>query len=223
MQFETWTKALAELPVDCVAVGVHDDGELTPEARTLDLRCREKLSRLLKRGDFSGKTGETWLVTDLEGLRAERVLLVGLGPKGASSNEPVTRKAWRRAVIAAISAATRTRVTSLALALPRPAAKVLSDERLGRAVAELAGHTLYRVNDLKSGQEAAPARAHARDRRHVRQGRRRPSRRVSRRAWRWPAAPRSCATSPTCPATSARLPTSARPPRAWRRPTSRSR
>ena len=122
MQFETWTKALAELPIDCVAVGVQDDGELSPEAKTLDLRCREKLSRLMKRGDFSGKPGESWLLADLEGIRAERVLLIGLGPKGAS-NEPGTRKAWRRAVITAISAATRTRVASLALALPRPAAK----------------------------------------------------------------------------------------------------
>ena len=82
MLFETWTKALAELPIDCLAVGVHDDGELTPEARTIDLRCREKLSRLMKRGDFSGKVAETWLVTDLDGVRSERVLLVGLGAKG---------------------------------------------------------------------------------------------------------------------------------------------
>jgi len=148
MQFETWTKALAELPIDCVAVGVHDDGELSAEARVLDLRCREKLSRLVKRGDFSAKTGETWLVTDLEGLRAERVLLVGLGAKGE-----LTRKSWRRAVTASISAATRTRCASLGLALPRPATKALSDERLGRAVAELAGHTLYRVNDLKTGKK----------------------------------------------------------------------
>jgi leucyl aminopeptidase len=158
MQFETWTKALAELPIDCVAVGVQDDGELTPEAKTLDLRCREKLSRLTKRGDFSGKAGESWLLTDLEGIRAERVLLVGLGAKGQSGKEELTRRAWRRAVMTALSAATRTRVTSLALALPRPAAKVLSDERLGRAVAELAGNTLYRVNDLKSGKKP---RAHA--------------------------------------------------------------
>ncbi|HEV8444930.1 MAG TPA: leucyl aminopeptidase [Steroidobacteraceae bacterium] len=156
MQFETWTKALAELPIDCVAVGVHDDGELTPEARTLDLRCREKLSRLLKRGDFGGKPGETWLLTDLEGLRADRVLLVGLGAKGTASKEDLSRKAWRRATVAAISAASRTRVTSLALALPRPALKTLSDERFGRAVAELAGNTLYRVNDLKSGKKPRP-------------------------------------------------------------------
>jgi leucyl aminopeptidase len=156
MQFETWTKALAELPVDCVAVGVQDDGELTPEAKTLDLRCREKLSRLMKRGDFSGKPGESWLVTDLEGISAERVLLIGLGAKGQSGKGELTRKAWRRAVISAISAATRTRVTSLALALPRPAAKALSDERFGRSVAELVGNTLYRVNDLKSGKKPRP-------------------------------------------------------------------
>jgi leucyl aminopeptidase len=116
MNFETWPKALAELPIDCLAVGVHDDGELSAEARSLDLRGREKLSRLLKRGDFGGKAGETWLVTDLEGVRAERVLLVGLGARG-----DITRKTWRRATLAAFTAATRTRITSLALALPRPA------------------------------------------------------------------------------------------------------
>jgi leucyl aminopeptidase len=156
MQFDIWTKGLVELTVDCVAVGVHDDGELSAEARALDLRGREKLSRLVKRGDFTAKLGETWLVTDLEGIGAERVLLVGMGPKAPSSKEEITRKAWRRAVSAAISAASRTRVASLALALPRPAAKILSDERLGRAVAELTGHTLYRVNDLKSAKKPRP-------------------------------------------------------------------
>ncbi len=158
MQFEIWTKGLAELSVDCLAVGVHDDGELTPEAKVLDLRCREKLSRLVKRGDFTAKAGETWLLTDLDGIHAERVLLVGIGPKSPSSKEGVTRKTWRRAVAAAVGAATRTRIGALALALPRPTTKLLSDERLGRAVAEIAGHTLYRVNDLKSGKKP---RAHA--------------------------------------------------------------
>src|SRR5689334_14555916 len=113
MQFATWTKALPELPTDCLAVGVHEDGELTAEARALDHKCGEKLSRLLKRGDFAAKPGETWLVTDVDGLGAERVLLVGLGPKA-----DVTRKAWRKSLAAAVSAAARTRCESLGLALP---------------------------------------------------------------------------------------------------------
>jgi leucyl aminopeptidase len=152
MQFETWTKGLSDLSTDCVAVGVHEDGELTAEARVLDLRCGEKISRLLKRGDFAGKAGESWLLTDLEGVRAERVLLIGLGNK----NTDLTRKAWRAAVRSAINAATRTRCAALALALPRPGAKLLSDERLGRAVAEITGHALYRTNDLKSAKKARP-------------------------------------------------------------------
>ena len=64
---------------------------LPPEARALDLRCREKLSRLVKRGDFTAKAGETWLVTDLEGIHAERVLLVG------SDRRPPLRRTQSRA------------------------------------------------------------------------------------------------------------------------------
>jgi leucyl aminopeptidase len=155
MQFDTWTKGLADLAIDCVAVGAYDDGELTAEAKVLDLRCRERISRVLKRGDFGAKTGESWLLTDLEGVKAERVLLVGLGARGQGKTD-LTRKAWRRAVTTAISAATRTRVAALALALPRPATRQLSDERLGRAVAELTGHALYRINDLKSAKKPRP-------------------------------------------------------------------
>ena len=55
-----------------------------------------------------------------------------------------------------IGAAIRTRITALGIALPRPSAKVLSDERFGRAVSELTGSTLYRVNDLKSGKKPKP-------------------------------------------------------------------
>lgn len=152
MQFEIFTKGLAELTIDCVAVGVHEDGELTAEARILDLRCREKISRLLKRGDFSGKAGETWLLADLEGLRAERVMLVGLGGK----NVELTRKAWRAALRSALNAVSRTKAAALALALPRPAAKLQSDERFARAVAEVTGHTLYRINGLKSARKPRP-------------------------------------------------------------------
>ncbi len=109
MQFETWTKGLADLAIDCVAVGVFDDGELTAEARALDQRCGQKLSRLLKRGDFTGKPGESWLVADVDGIAAERVLLVGLGAQSKDkAKDAFTRRAWRRAVVTSISAATRT-------------------------------------------------------------------------------------------------------------------
>ena len=78
MQFDTWTKALAELPIDCVAVGVQDDGELTPEAKSLDLRCREKLSRLTKRGE-----GLLHICLEVDDIHAEFERLKGLGVRFA--------------------------------------------------------------------------------------------------------------------------------------------
>ena len=52
-----------------------------------------------------------------------------------------------------------------------PPRRCSTDERLGRAVAEIAGHTLYRVNDLKSSKKPRAAGAVASRRRRCREGR----------------------------------------------------
>ena len=111
MQFEIWTKSLADLPIDCIAVGVHDDGELAAEARALDLRGREKLARLLKRGDFTAKTGETWLI---DSRNPRRTRIAG----GLVRRRRVARRLAPRC--SRPSAPRRTRIARPALALPRP-------------------------------------------------------------------------------------------------------
>src|ERR1700722_11017008 len=115
MHFDIWTTGLAALSVDCLILGVFEDGELTEEARAVDSAAAGRLAALLARGDFSGKIGETLLVTDLAGTKASRALLTGLVAKKSYS-----RKTWRRACAAAISAVARTRITSVALAVARP-------------------------------------------------------------------------------------------------------
>jgi leucyl aminopeptidase len=50
----------------------------------------------------------------------------------------------------------RTRISSVAVALDRPAARELDDYYFGRAVAELTAACLYRVNDLKSAKKPKP-------------------------------------------------------------------
>ncbi len=153
MQFDVWSKGLAQLAVDCVVVGVFDEPQLGSEARALDSVAGGRLKSLLTRGDFSGRSGETLLLTDVPQVGAGRVLLVGLGPA-----KSFNRKAWRRAYGTAISALARTRIRSAAFGIDRPPARELDDYYFGRSVAELAGGTLYRVNDLKSGKKPpAPA------------------------------------------------------------------
>jgi leucyl aminopeptidase len=151
MHFEVWAKGLATLNVDCLVLGVFEEGELADEAQSVDTAVGGRLKKLLSRGDFSGRTGETLLLTEFTGISATRVLLTGLGTK-----KNFGRKPWRRAIAAAITALSRTRIASAAFAVERPAAKELDDYYFGRAIAEIAGNTLYRVNDLKTAKKPKP-------------------------------------------------------------------
>jgi leucyl aminopeptidase len=151
MQFGGWSKGLATLAVDCLVLGVFEEAELGGEGRSVDSACGGRLTKLLQRGDFAGRPGDTWLVGDLPGISAAHVLLTGLGTR-----KHFNRKAWRKAWAAAAAALNRTRIASCAVALDRPEAKQLDDYYLGRAVAEIAGGALYRVNDLKTGKKATP-------------------------------------------------------------------
>jgi leucyl aminopeptidase len=152
MDFGVWSRGLASLSVDCLVVGVFEEAELSAEAASVDAACGGRLQKLLARGDFAGRAGETLLLADLPGLGASRVLLSGLGPR-----KQFHRKAWRKAWGSAAAALLRTRITSCAVAIARPPARELDDYHFGRALAELAGVALYRVNDLKTAKKPAPA------------------------------------------------------------------
>ena len=152
MEFGVWTKGLATLAVDCLVLGVFEEGELSGEARIVDGACGGRLKKLLERGDFAGRAGDTLLVGDLPGIAASRVLLTGLGTK-----KLFQRKAWRRACQNALAVIARTRIGSCAVALDRPESKQLDDYYFGRQVAELTGAALYRINDLKTGKKPAAA------------------------------------------------------------------
>ncbi len=148
MEFGVWTKGLATLGVDCLVLGIFEEGELSGEARSVDAASSGALKRLLARGDFPGRAGDTLLIGDLPGIKATRVLLTGLGSKKSFS-----RRSWRKAWAAAAAALSRTRIGSCAVAIDRPDARQLDDYYFGRSVAELAGAALYRINDLKTGKK----------------------------------------------------------------------
>jgi leucyl aminopeptidase len=63
----------------CVVLGVFEGGQLSPAAHIFDKACDHQLSRLIARGDMTGKAGSTLMIHSLSGVAAERVLLTGLG------------------------------------------------------------------------------------------------------------------------------------------------
>ena len=151
MEFGVWTKGLATLAVDCLVLGVFEDAQLGAQGGSVDAASGGRLRKLLARGDFSGRAGETLLLADLPGISATYVLLTGMGPA-----KQLQRRSWRKAWSSAAAALLRTRISSCAVALDRPEVKELDDYYLGRAVAELAGAALYRINDLKTARKPPP-------------------------------------------------------------------
>ncbi len=68
---------LAGVKIGCIAVGVFEDKKLSQAAQSLDRKGQ--IAAALKSGDITGKAGSTLLLRGLDGVAAERILLVGLG------------------------------------------------------------------------------------------------------------------------------------------------
>lgn len=105
--------ALATRATDVLAVAVGPDRKLAGAALALDRATRGAVAALLRTGDFRGRAGESALLYP-RGVKAKRVLLVGLGGPAARGES-----AGPRLVAAAALAARRARemgAKSLALA-----------------------------------------------------------------------------------------------------------
>jgi len=85
MQYLATTTAPAILETDCIVVAVFELGELSPSASTLNDKSDGNISRIITRGDITGKAGQTLLLQDVKGITSPRVLLVGCGKKGSTS------------------------------------------------------------------------------------------------------------------------------------------
>src|SRR5260370_24327838 len=86
MEFGVWTKGLATLGVDCLVLGVFEEGELSGEARSVDTACGGRLKGLLRRGDLARPAGEPLLIAALAGIKGPRLLPTA--PGGAKSCPP---------------------------------------------------------------------------------------------------------------------------------------
>ena len=79
MEFSTTTAAsLSLIETPALAVGVFQDGILSPAADALDRACGGKL-RAIARAEFDAAPGNSLTLHALDGITADRVILLGLG------------------------------------------------------------------------------------------------------------------------------------------------
>ena len=139
---------IASIKTGCIAVAVFENKNLSSAAQALN--HKGDISAALKSGDISGKAGTTLLLRGVNGVAAERVLLVGLGKE-----EAVSEKDFSSAVQAMARVFTTLGASDAIIALPldavaaRDAAWAIHNTILN------ARDAAYRGDSLKSKKEPA--------------------------------------------------------------------
>ncbi|WP_301099239.1 leucyl aminopeptidase [Otariodibacter sp.] len=81
MEFSVNNLSTEKLETACLVVGIHESATLSPTAEKLDKVSEGYLSSLLKKGDLTGKVGQSLVLHNVPNVVADRVLLVGVGKK----------------------------------------------------------------------------------------------------------------------------------------------
>ena len=79
MEFLIKNASVTSLKTATLVLAVSEGRKLSDAAKAVDQASNGALSALLKRGDIAGKAGQTLLLHNVSGIKAERVLLVGAG------------------------------------------------------------------------------------------------------------------------------------------------
>jgi leucyl aminopeptidase len=148
MEYFTTTSNVSRRAADCLIVGIYDGGKLGAAATQVDAAAGGLLKRLARSGDLSGELGSCRVLNDVDGVRAARVAVVGLGKSGE-----FTVKQFRAALAAAMRALAETRCRHLLNALTLETVGDAGIYYLARHTAQGVSEALYRFTELKSGKK----------------------------------------------------------------------
>jgi len=134
----------------CTVVAVFENKKLSTAAQALDQKG--EISALLKSGDITGKPGTTLLMRRVNGVAAERVLLVGVGKE-----QPIESKDYSCALQAIARTFSTLGTNNAIVALPFDNIKERDTAWAIRTTVLTLRESLYRADGLKSKKEAVPA------------------------------------------------------------------
>jgi leucyl aminopeptidase len=148
MDYSIETAALETLSCDCIIIGAYQNQQLIASGSTLTDNLQQVISKVIKRGDVSGKVGETALINVIPNSKVERVLLVGLG-----ENKALSPKNYRKALSAAVNSLKKPYIQSIACGLADIAVEGCNLQWNVRQIIEVFNDAVYQFTALKSDKE----------------------------------------------------------------------
>lgn len=117
-QHQLLTQDLIKTSTDCLIVGIHQGSKLSNFVKTLDTLAGGLLTRLIESEDFEGKEGTTHLLHEVPGVKAGRVMMVGLGKNDESVCIRTRAKNYKKAQLAVGKALKSAKYQQIINALP---------------------------------------------------------------------------------------------------------
>ena len=150
MEFSAKSTDAVKLASQCLVVGVFKARrpKLTATGERLDKAGKKHISVILNQGDMDGGLGTSQLLYDLPGIKARRVLLLGLG-----TQSDFNASALRRAVRMAASLIYKRNISATDFCLLEAAYAKVDHRRRARNLVEALEEGLYRYDETKSGRK----------------------------------------------------------------------
>jgi len=148
MEMITTMSAAHRVASGCIIVGIYEGGKQGQAANDIDAASKGALKKLVRQGDISGKHGTSLLLMAVPGIRAQRVLVVGLGKIGKFDVSQ-----FRAAVRAAAVTLKGTRIRDVVSYLSLEKTGDTDAYYLARYTVETIGDVLYRFDETKSGRK----------------------------------------------------------------------
>ena len=141
------TSAAHRRTSSCIIVGAFDTGKSGPGIDDINGASGGYIGNMIRGGDISTQPGSVQMLNDVPGVRAKRVLVVGLG---RISKFDVA--AFRLAVTAAAKTIRSTKIKDVVSYLGTADVNGTSPYYLARYTMESIGASLYSYNETKSGR-----------------------------------------------------------------------
>jgi len=148
MDYFTTTGAARRLASNCILTGVYERGKLGVAAEDINAATGGQLADLIRQGDISTSVGSCTVLPTLAGVKAKRVLVLGLGKR-----DEFGISQYRKAIAAGIAAIRHTKIRDIANYLTLEDVAGAAPYYLARYAVETIGDTLYRFDEMKSGRK----------------------------------------------------------------------
>jgi leucyl aminopeptidase len=132
----------------CLVVACFEGGKLSATASALNTACAKQLEALLAREKCLGKTGQTLLLLNPQGIAAERLLVVGFGSLNKTTQ--ISAENFRKALQKIPDTLKATHCTELSICLGDISVSEHDAEWQARQISEILITNQYRCDGLKS-------------------------------------------------------------------------